>query len=157
MISPWTVTRFTNDAEADNYRNQGLAPDIAYTKQIGVEYMPVIYPGFTVSNLMRVRKLFDKAVPNKIPRRCGEFYRHQVVNAVNAGAQMIYTAMFDEVDEGTAVFKIAPRAENTPQSPAFVSLDADGCPLKSDAYLRSAAEAASVLPQHGAVGAGVLK
>jgi hypothetical protein len=48
---------------------------------------------------------------------------------------MIYVAMFDEVDEGTAIFKVT----NNPPRPGgvdmFVTYDIDGYPLPSDEYL----------------------
>jgi hypothetical protein len=148
VISPWTVGRFANDGNADGYRSQGLTPDVAYAKKINVDYMPVVFPGYSFSNASLARHQPDKAIPNQIPRRCGDFYDHQVTNAINSGARMVYTAMFDEVDEGTAMFKIAPQAANSPQNPSFVTLDADGCHATSDFYLRLAAEAAATLRAH---------
>jgi hypothetical protein len=61
---------------------------------------------------------------------------------------MIYGAMFDEVDEGTAMFKLVASASDAPQrqaAPSFVTLDADGCRLPSDWYLRLAGAAAAML------------
>ena len=50
---------------------------------------------------------------------------------------MLYGAMFDELNEGTAMFKMLPDAaeapvQETPPGYTFVTLDADGCPLPSD-------------------------
>ena len=105
--------------------------------------MPVIFPGFSWSNLMRARG--REAPPNQIARRCGAFYWHQAANAVNAGAAMLYTAMFDEVDEATAIFKLAPTATDLPNGQGFLALDADGCALPSDWYLRLAGRISSGL------------
>ena len=58
---------------------------------------------------------------------------------------MIFTAMFDEVDEGTAMFKLAPKTDDTPMAPFFLALDADGCALASDYYLRLAGAATRAL------------
>ena len=55
-----------------------------------------------------------------------------------AGAQMLYSAMFDEVDEGTALFKVLPRHQDLPQGTTLLALDADGCSLESDYYLKMA-------------------
>ena len=44
-----------------------------------------------------------KAKP--IPRLKGELLWRQYVEAKHAGASMIFAAMFDEIDEGTAIFK----------------------------------------------------
>jgi hypothetical protein len=58
---------------------------------------------------------------------------------------MLKTAMFDEVDEGTAMFKLAPTAAEVPTGPALVSLDADGRALPSDFYLRVGGAATALL------------
>jgi hypothetical protein len=71
-----------------------------------------------------------------------------VWNALSAGATTLFAAMFDEVDEGTAMFKLVPLSEQVPDYSAgssFVALDADGCRLPSDWYLRLAGEAARAL------------
>ena len=59
---------------------------------------------------MRARHQPEKARFNQIPRRCGRFLWRQVSNALGAGASMLFGAMFDEVDEGTAMFKVQPSA-----------------------------------------------
>jgi len=53
--------------------------------------------------------------------------------------------MFDEIDEGTAMFKLAPRRADAPVEPGFVTLDADGLVLPSDWYLRLAGAGTKVL------------
>ena len=68
--------------------------------------MPVIFPGFSWHNLKATLPL------NQIPRNGGTFYWRQVYNAISAGCTMLYGAMFDEVDEGTAMFKMAPTPTN---------------------------------------------
>jgi hypothetical protein len=42
---------------------------------------------------------------DKVPRLGGRFFWSQFVAAKAAGAEMLYVAMFDEVDEATAIFK----------------------------------------------------
>jgi hypothetical protein len=54
---------------------------------------------------------------------------------------MLYGAMFDEVDESTAMFKVAASPRDAPSEVAVVTLDVDGEPLPSDWYLRLAREA----------------
>ncbi|HEY9174550.1 MAG TPA: hypothetical protein VI136_19875, partial [Verrucomicrobiae bacterium] len=58
---------------------------------------------------------------------------------------MIYGAMFDEVDEGTAMFKLAPTAAELPAQGSFVPLNVDGYALPSDWYLRLADQAGRML------------
>ncbi len=59
---------------------------------------------------------------------------------------MLYGAMFDEVNEGTAMFKMLPNkkeapVQGVPPENSFVTLDADGCHLPSDWYMRLAGTA----------------
>ena len=58
---------------------------------------------------------------------------------------MIYGAMFDEVDEGTAMYKLAPTAAQLPAQGTFVPLNIDGYNLGSDWYLRLADQAGKML------------
>jgi hypothetical protein len=147
IISPWTVGRYADNDGADAYRASTLATDLKVTRAIGVDYMPVIFPGFSAANAKRAHGATDNPVMNKIPRRCGSFYWRQAFNAVQAGATMIYGAMFDEVDEGTAMFKLEPSAGRLPATPSFLGLDADGCRLPADWYLRLAGAATEMV--HG--------
>jgi hypothetical protein len=57
---------------------------------------------------------------------------------------MIYNAMFDEVDEGTAMFKLAP-----------VTLDADGCRLPNDWYLNLAGQVSAAIASGRSIAASV--
>ena len=138
IISPWTVGRYADDAGADTFARKVIAPDLATAKASGCDYMPVIFPGFSWHNL-------NGGLLNQIPRRGGAFYWRQVFNAVNAGCPMIYGAMFDEMDEGTAMFKLAPTKAQLPALGKFVPLDADGVSLPSDWYLRLANAAGKML------------
>lgn len=138
VISPWLVGRYGNNSEADNFRVNIIAPDLAEAKANGRDYMPVIFPGFSWHNLTG-----DPL--NAIPRRGGAFYWRQAFNAKLAGCSMIYGAMFDEVDEGTAMYKLAPTRAQLPMQGSFVALDADGISLPSDWYLRLADQASRML------------
>jgi len=57
-----------------------------------------------------------------------------------AGATVLKIAMFDEVNEATAMFKLAPRRKDAPDQGFWLTLDADGRDLPSDWYLRLASE-----------------
>jgi hypothetical protein len=46
--------------------------------------------------------------------------------ALQAGNTMLYGAMFDEVDEGTAMFKVAATRSGARQRITLVTLDVDG-------------------------------
>ena len=67
-------------------------------------------------------------------------YWQQLSTAMMAGAEMIYVAMFDEVDEGTAIFKCT---GDHPVSDIAKFIDMDGQP--SDHYLWLTGEAARML------------
>jgi len=58
---------------------------------------------------------------------------------------MLYVAMFDEVDEGTAMFKLAPTQAEIPAQGAFVPLNIDGYSLPPDWYLRLGGKATRML------------
>ncbi|MDR0937796.1 MAG: xylosidase [Mediterranea sp.] len=95
VIMPWFVGRYGND----NYSNfhSLIASDIAWCEKEGVEYAPLCYPGSSDRNMH----------PNNVtnPRLGGQFLWNQMYHCVKSGAQMIYIAMFDEIDEGTAIYK----------------------------------------------------
>jgi hypothetical protein len=76
---------------------------------------------------------------NQIPRRKGEFLWTQAVADRQAGASMLYIAMFDEIDEGTAIFKCT---DDPPvgESP-FVGMEG----LPSDHYLWLAGQIGKML------------
>jgi hypothetical protein len=138
VISPWSVGRYGNNTEVDNFRVNQIVPDLADCTSHGIDYLPVIFPGFSWTNL-------NKGPFNQIPRNGGKFYWRQAYNAVRSGCTMIYGAMFDEVDEGTAMYKLAPTAAQLPAQGAFVPLNIDGYSLGSDWYLRLADQAGKML------------
>ena len=138
IISPWSVGRYGDNNGADSFRTSLIVPDLAAAISAGREYMPVIFPGFSWTNL--------NAGPfNQIPRHGGAFYWRQAYNAILSGCTMIYGAMFDEVDEGTAMFKLEPTRAELPAAGNFVPLNVDGINLPSDWYLRLANEASEML------------
>jgi len=135
ILSPWTVGRFKDARGTDRFYANEVAADLVETRRLGIDYLPVVYPGFSWHNLK------GSAPVNAIPRRGGRFYWRQVARALRARNTMIYGAMFDEVDESTAMFKIAASRRDAPGDPPIVTLDADGETLPSDWYLRLAREA----------------
>jgi hypothetical protein len=138
VISPWTVGRYSNNSGADTHRTTYIVPDLADCSTNGIDYLPVIFPGFSWTNL-------NGGPLNQIPRNGGNFYWRQAYNAVLSGCTMIYGAMFDEVDEGTAMYKLAPTTAQLPAQGTFVPLNTDGYNLNSDWYLRLADQAGKML------------
>ncbi len=138
IISPWAVGRYSTLAQADSFKLNLIVPDLADAKSHGIDYMPVIFPGFSWHNL-------NGGPLNQIPRNGGAFYWRQAYNAVTAQCTMVYGAMFDEMDEGTAMLKLAPTAAQLPANATFVPLNIDGQTLPSDWYLRLADQASRML------------
>lgn len=141
LLLPWTIQRFSpllhNDM--DRFRDLILG-DIEWCHSNGVDYVPAVTPGFSWHNLSR-REFPDDVKPvGSIPRQGGRFYWQQLSTAIVSGAEMIYVAMFDEVDEGTAIFKCT---DDHPVSDKAQFIDMDGKP--SDHYLWLTGEAARML------------
>jgi hypothetical protein len=128
IVSPWAVGRYPNSAGIADYAQNVWGPDVEWCRQHNIEYLPVIFPGFSWYNM-------GNGPLNQIPRNGGQFFWEQLKATIDAGASMIYVAMFDEVDEGTAIFKIT----NNPPRPGgvdmFVTPSYDGLALPSDEYL----------------------
>lgn len=103
VVSPWAVGRFGTTEDAAKRVDALLKPDLAWCRERGLDYLPVAFPGFSWHNLMKSRG--QQAKMDAIPRRGGRFLWSQAVAAKEAGAKSIYIAMFDEMDEGTAIFK----------------------------------------------------
>jgi hypothetical protein len=141
IVLPWTVQRFSpllhNDM--DRYRDLILG-DIKWCKENGVAYVPCVCPGFSWHNLSRSEFPDDVKPVGSIPRQGGRFYWQQISTAINAGADMLYIAMFDEVNEGTAIFKCT---DNLPVSNIAKFAGIDGKP--SDTYLWLTGEAGKML------------
>jgi hypothetical protein len=125
IVSPWMVGRIRNMSDINEFvYNRIWVPDIEWCKKYNKEYLPVVFPGFSWNNLKKDPKVF-----NMIPRLGGKFLWKQYLEAKKVGATMIYQAMFDEVDEGTAIFKCT----NNPPVGASKFLTYEGLP--SDYYL----------------------
>jgi hypothetical protein len=119
IISPWTVGRISKpEAAKDLLAERVWKPDLAWCTQEKKAYLPVIFPGFSWHNLQALRG--KDAPTNQTPRLGGQFFWRQAVEAKRAGAEALYIAMFDEIDEGTAIMKCGGRRPEGP-SP-FVDL-----------------------------------
>jgi hypothetical protein len=133
VISPWTVGRYQDPDKAKAHAVRYYEKDIAWCRGHSMDYLPVVFPGFSWHNLKPEHPL------DFIPRRKGAFLWTQIVEAKKAGASMIYVAMFDEVDEGTAIFKCT----NQPPVGENAFLGYEGLP--SDHYLWLTGEAGRML------------
>lgn len=140
IISPWSVGRYNSIAGFLDRVEKFLKTDILWCRTNNVGYAPVVFPGFSWRNLKNLT--VDKY--DEIPRLKGDFLWRQIAEAKKAGAKMIYVAMFDELDEGTCIFKCA-NSKNTPifatssdPQGKFLGIDDD---LPTDYYLFLAGQA----------------
>jgi len=138
VISPWAVGRFSNDEGQQNFMNSHVLPGQDWCDRNKVDFLPVIWPGFSWHNLKGDTK-------NKRPRRGGNFFWTQANRVISGNAKSIYIAMFDEVDESTAMYKLAENDDQTPKQGYWLALDADGYDLPSDWYLRCAKLATEIV------------
>ncbi len=123
-ISPWDAGRYHDLASMDRVRREVWEGDLAELKGSGKGYMPTAFPGFSWDNL--------RGTPpgrTMISRRKGEFYWRQFAIFRELGVRTVFVGMFDEVDEGTAIYKVA---NQTPVGKYFVTYEG----MPSDWYLR---------------------
>jgi hypothetical protein len=133
IISPWTIGRYRNVQEVVSHADKYWQPEVTWCGDHELDYMPVVFPGFSWHNL-------QGAELDDIPRLKGKFLWAQIAAAKRAGCDMLYVAMFDEVDEGTAIFKCT---NQPPVGDGVAFLTYEGLP--SDYYLRLVGMAGKVL------------
>jgi hypothetical protein len=143
IIMPWAVGRY----KMENYNNAIVKEDVKWAKENQVDYVPLVYPGFSWGNLQE-----DISLYNQIPRNKGDFMWKQIVGAKQAEAESLYVAMFDEIDEGTAIYKVL-NQKNVPlngsQGKKFVGIEDD---LPTDYYLWLTGQGASWFHNEGNYG-----
>jgi hypothetical protein len=130
IISPWTVGRYGSPDEAARYAERTMHADIDWCAAHQLDYLPVVFPGFSWHNMHDGRTKTDQ-----IPRLGGRFLWSQLVNARQAGARFVYVAMFDELDEGTAIMKLA---QEVPAGDVSKFVPLNGVP--GDRYLQLVGE-----------------
>ncbi|HUD46061.1 MAG TPA: glycoside hydrolase family 71/99-like protein [Candidatus Baltobacteraceae bacterium] len=123
-ISPWDAGRYRDDPSMDRVRTNSWEGDLAELKGLGIGYVPTAFPGFSWDNLRQ-----KPPGTTTIPRRKGEFYWRQFAIFRELGVRSVFVGMFDEVNEGTAIYKVA---NQTPLGMNFVTLEG----LPTDYYLR---------------------
>jgi hypothetical protein len=127
VVSPWTVGRYNSPKDAASYVTKTVTPDLTWCQEKKLDYLPVAFPGFSWHNMLAGR---GKSAPvNAIPRLSGRFLWSQYREYRKAGAQMLYVAMFDELDEGTAIFKTR---SDPPSGPSLFVAEPD---VPNDHYL----------------------
>jgi len=136
ILSPWSVGRYHHVDFSSSKHVRNLEADRKWCEQNDIEYLPVVYPGFSWHNLKGTKL-------DTIPRRGGRFYWDQFVAVRAAGIDTAYVAMFDEIDEATAIFKVS---NNPPVSDGSKFLNNEGLP--SDHYLKITRKGGILLRGH---------
>jgi hypothetical protein len=138
---PWMVQRFTSSVHNDIVRyGDHVRADFEWCEERGVDYAPCAYPGFSWFNLSR-HNFGGRHPLDQNPRQKGAFYWGLLTTAIDSGAKMIYVAMFDEIDEGTAIFKCSNDPPRDQPPARFLTYEG----LPSDHYLWLTGRAAEML------------
>lgn len=130
IVMPWFVGRY-NQSSYPEFSSL-VDEDMKWAKENNVDYAPLCFPGFSWRNM--------HGPGQPIPRDKGNFFWMQLSNCISKGAEMLYIAMFDEIDEGTAIFKCAKRVPVGES--AFVPIDNE---IEGDHYLWLAGKAGQML------------
>lgn len=132
VISPWTPGRYQSPSDVTRHAAICWGPDAEWCKASGVDYLPVVFPGFSWHNQK------PDSRTDFIPRLKGRFLWQQYYEIAKLGIPMVYQAMFDEMNEGTQVFKVT---NNPPTGTPFVTYEG----LPSDYYLKLVGAAARMI------------
>jgi len=114
------------DSSGNSHANTWTwAGDRTACEKNGTFWIPVVYAGFSWNHL--------KGLPwgqSTFPRRKGDFLWEQFHELSKMGGiDTVYLAMFDEVDEGTAIFKVT---NSPPRQAHFLTYEG----LPGDWYMR---------------------
>ncbi|MCM1139944.1 MAG: glycoside hydrolase family 71/99-like protein [Muribaculum sp.] len=126
VIMPWYVGRYNSVSDYNNGGNEGgfaamVGADLDWCKNasgesgVSVNYAPLCFPGASDLNMHPYYSRNDRAH--------GEFFWAQLYNSISKGCEMLYIAMFDEIDEGTAIYKVLNKSNvpsNTPDTDYYV-------------------------------------
>lgn len=124
IVAPWFVGRYSQQTYPKFH--EGFLEDIAWCKAHKIGYLPLAFPGFSWKNMNGPRS-------TEIQRNRGAFFWQQIAGAKKMGARMLYIAMFDEMNEGTSIFKVATKSQVPENGDGyFHGIDDD---LGSDYYL----------------------
>lgn len=154
IISPWAVGRYAS-ADAFASKKTQVRGDLRWCQGNNIVYAPVAFPGFSWRNTKTSFKNGSIQLPtdapyDAIPRLGGKFFKTQLDSYIGWGADGIFVAIFDEMDEGTAIFKLADKS-HVPSNASQLNPDGrfvyieDG--LGADYYLKLAGSASAKLKE----------
>ena len=133
IIMPWFVGAYDYDGTVkttplgsfENFFDKRIIDDFNAADDYRVDFCPLVFPGFSDRNMHPDHSVYD--------RHSGDFYWQQIYKFINQGAKMLYIAMFDEIDEGTAIYKCLRKNE----VPSNVYSDDYYVVFENGAYRRS--------------------
>lgn len=125
IIMTWMVGRHKYNTFYD-FCDTYIVPDLAWCKENGIGYCPDTFPGSSNHNLDP-----ENNALNGTPRENGRFLWRQIAEYVRLDINMFYYGMFDEVDEGTAFFKVTNNYPRADGNILFTGIGAE----ESDYYL----------------------
>ena len=133
VISPDTIGKYSHPRQVRREGQYTWASEKAWCDDRGIDYLPVIYPGYSRGSLAEEKK-------NLVPRRHGKLLWAQFQSAKNAGCEMAYIATFDGMHNGTAIFKFD---QTAPQIEDINGIGFENIP--SDYYLKLTGEGGMLL------------
>lgn len=149
VVLPWSVGAFkmtsaTDVGAPDSYRTGQLRANLDWAHvNANKTIIPVVWAGYSHKNASSTGEVL-----NSHKRWGGCNYWRQVYNTISeqiaqGEPRILYTAMFDEVSEGTAILpQIAAKVDlPDPAKDALVYLNMDGYTLSRDWYLKVAGQA----------------
>ena len=110
VLMPWYTGRFDYKGERSDYKRSStriafdsfkdrIRADAQWCRNAGVLFAPNCWPGFDWSH--------QRPASLPISRYGGDFFWAQAYYEIaTAGARAFYIGMFDEIDEGTQIFKV---------------------------------------------------
>jgi len=96
VFFPWFVGRYDNSSY-DSFKSL-IKEDLKWAQDNKVVYAPLCFPGFSWTHMAPQSSSYTRAK--------GDFLWKQGYNSIAMGAKCFYIAMFDEIDEGTAIYKV---------------------------------------------------
>ena len=130
-IMPWSVGRYTSVRDFGT-KLATMQADAALASSRGQGYAPIAYPGYSYRASNKI---------NFIKRNAGHFFGAQIDAYLStSGVSFYYIAMFDEVQEGTAIYKFAANESESATGRRFVTASIDGIECPGDFYLTLAGQ-----------------
>ena len=130
VVHPWSPGRYRSIEGFKKHIKEFIIKDLKWLRKYNIDFMPVVFPGFSRHNMRG-----DGVA--RIPRLKGKFLESQYSGYFDLDVRMIFQAIFDEVDEGTAIFKCV----NDPPGKNFITYEG----LPSDYYLKLVGQKAKEL------------